>query len=267
MSTGVVDDGAPSVSRAAMAQAAGEIVSIGEQHGVQLRAVGGVGIWQRLSAETRASYEQVRPVPSDVDLLAAPKSSKAVTAVFERLPSYAPDERLIAWHGERRHRYFRTDDQGQSMFDVDVFIGKPPLCHEIEFSDRLDASGFSMAPTDLLLQKLQVHETTSRDLIDISYLLLEFPPQDGAGDDGIDAARIVDLTSQDWGFYYTTTSNLGKVTDTASSLTESVGSGVIERAQALTAAIEDAPKSRRWKLRARVGTKMQWYEDVEELVR
>ncbi len=26
--------------------------------------------------------------------------------------------------------------------------------------------------------------------------------------------------------------------------------------------IEDAPKSRRWRIRAKVGTKKQWYQDV-----
>jgi hypothetical protein len=48
---------------------------------------------------------------------------------------------------------------------------------------------------------------------------------------------------------------------------EAARPAVAERVQELTAAIEDEPKSRRWKMRARVGTKMQWYENVEELVR
>jgi hypothetical protein len=32
-------------------------------------------------------------------------------------------------------------------------------------------------------------------------------------------------------------------------------------------AIEQAPKTQRWKLRARVGSRVKWYEDVEEVSR
>jgi hypothetical protein len=42
---------------------------------------------------------------------------------------------------------------------------------------------------------------------------------------------------------------------------------VVERSRTLRKAIEDEPKGRRWKMRARVGTRKQWYEDVEELDR
>ena len=33
----------------------------------------------------------------------------------------------------------------------------------------------------------------------------------------------------------------------------------------LTEYLERAPKSRRWKVRARVGDRVRWYEDVEEV--
>ena len=31
--------------------------------------------------------------------------------------------------------------------------------------------------------------------------------------------------------------------------------------------IEEAPKSIKWKARARIGERMKWYKDVEELIR
>lgn len=254
------------LTHAQMADAAAEIVAAGEQAGIKIRAVGGAGIWSQLSPGSRQTYERLRPPPKDIDLLTPAKTSKAVKALFEGLGGYEPDERLIAWHGERRHRYFRVE-QGQPLYDVDVFIGKPPLCHEIEFGDRLSGPGFAMAPTDLLLQKLQVHDTTDRDLIDAAYLLFDFPLANGNENDGIDLTRITELTGQDWGFYYATITNLEKVAAAADSLQNGDRATVTERAKALTAAVEEAPKSRRWKLRARVGTKVQWYEDVEELVR
>ena len=42
---------------------------------------------------------------------------------------------------------------------------------------------------------------------------------------------------------------------------------IARRIEALTAAIEAAPKSRRWKLRARVGERKRWYEEPEEVDR
>jgi hypothetical protein len=36
---------------------------------------------------------------------------------------------------------------------------------------------------------------------------------------------------------------------------------------ALEDAIEQAPKTQKWKLRARVGERVKWYEQVEEVAR
>lgn len=250
-----------------MAQAARDIVAAAEPLRLKMRAIGGVAVWERLSPGSRGPYEGTRPVPRDIDLLAGRKSSKAVKALFEGL-AFAPDDRLIAWHGDRRHRYFRLDGQGQPLFEVDVFIGSPPLCHQIEFADLLETSGFAMEPTDLLLQKLQVHEATEKDLIDASYLLADYPTGSGRSDKSIDALRIAQLTAQDWGFHHTATVNLQRMTDALGDLVHAAAKvPAAQHVRELVAAIENEPKSRRWKMRARVGTKMQWYEDVEELIR
>ena len=41
---------------------------------------------------------------------------------------------------------------------------------------------------------------------------------------------------------------------------------VHERIAELQERIEDYPKSARWKVRARVGERVKWYKDVEELM-
>jgi hypothetical protein len=38
-----------------------------------------------------------------------------------------------------------------------------------------------------------------------------------------------------------------------------------DRLESLLSRIEAAPKSRRWKLRARIGDKVRWYEEPEEV--
>ncbi len=251
----------------AMLAAAKDIVLAGERARVSIRAIGGIAVWDRLSVSVRTVLERVRSIPRDVDLLAARNSEKEIKKIFAELPGYTPDERLIAWHGHHRQRYFKMDDHGEVGFEVDVFLGKPPLCHDIDFADRLDLDGMTMAPTDLLLQKLQVHDADQKDLLDTSCLLADYSPQDGEGQRTIEVGRITDLTSHDWGFYYTATSNLDKALTATQQLDDPIRQTAAANIHVLASRIDDAPKSRRWKMRARVGTRVQWYEDVEELVR
>jgi hypothetical protein len=236
--------------------------------GLAARAVGGVGVFHRLSDHARTEYERVRPCPHDIDVLVRPKTSSQVKELFMSL-GYVGDERLIAWQGEVRHRYFHLDDEGRPKVEVDVFLGKPPLCHEVEFVDRLDLPGPAMSATDLLLQKLQIHSSTEKDLIDMAFLLAEFEISSEDGLDVIDGTRIADLLARDWGFHYDATTNLDKLGDVAngSPVPGEIGGRALARARELRQAIDAAPKGRRWKMRAKVGTRTQWYEDVEEVLR
>jgi hypothetical protein len=62
------------------------------------------------------------------------------------------------------------------------------------------------------------------------------------------------------------TLNTDRVTEQAEklALTPAERHRVRTTLQGLREAIDDEPKSRRWKLRARVGTKRRWYQDVED---
>jgi hypothetical protein len=97
-------------------------------------------------------------------------------------------------------------------------------------------------------------------------LLLEHPIGNGdSGPDVIDGAYIADLLHDDWGFYYTVTTNLEKVgrfVPQNDALDELQARTIRERLAEVHELIENAPKSRRWRIRARVGTKKQWYQDV-----
>jgi hypothetical protein len=87
----------------------------------------------------------------------------------------------------------------------------------------------------------------------------------------INGKYIADLMSKDWGFYYTTTLNLDKIRNGLPRYQrlfkpEDVNH-IQERITTLLGLIEQAPKSLKWKARAAIGTKMQWYNDVEEVER
>ncbi len=73
--------------------------------------------------------------------------------------------------------------------------------------------------------------------------------------------------SDDWGFYYTSTTNLGKVKTAmlkVAALDDTMRKTITEKADRIIAVIENEPKSWGWKLRARNGTKKLWYKEVSD---
>ena len=84
----------------------------------------------------------------------------------------------------------------------------------------------------------------------------------------INVSRICDVLSNEWGFYYTVTANLDKISQYANGLTELEESDkmdVLSKITQIKTAIESSPKSLGWRMCARVGPKKKWYADVEEL--
>ena len=86
----------------------------------------------------------------------------------------------------------------------------------------------------------------------------------------INGEYIAKIMSKDWGFYYTSTTNLNKVKALLGEyevLTAADREVISGRVDTLLGMIEKEPKSVGWKVRAKVGTKKQWYNDVEEVER
>jgi len=120
----------------------------------------------------------------------------------------------------------------------------------------------------LLLEKMQIVEINLKDFKDTLVLMLEHPLCTAAdGNKHIDADYIVNTMSRDWGFYYTFTTNLKRVPDYIaefSAITGAQGDVIRGRIDDLLARIETAPKSIKWKLRAKIGTRRPWYQEVSE---
>jgi hypothetical protein len=143
------------------------------------------------------------------------------------------------------------------------------MAHTIQFSGRLGLHDQTVDLTDLLLTKLQIHEFTENDLIDSIVLLAEHDVG-RAGTDGISGDYIADIMRKDWGFSYTTQANLRKIAEGVQQypvLPGEVAELVRARATALNDMIDRAPKTQRWKMRARVGERVRWYEQVEDVNR
>jgi hypothetical protein len=123
--------------------------------------------------------------------------------------------------------------------------------------------------TDLLLSKLQIVELNEKDAQDVLYLCSAHPVADGDEPGTIGLDRIRSIVGNDWGWWRTATRNLDRITALASG----DGQGLIpaggqheavQQLRVLRDAMDTAPKSLRWKTRARVGERVRWYEVPEE---
>jgi hypothetical protein len=74
------------------------------------------------------------------------------------------------------------------------------------------------------------------------------------------------VTRSDWGFEHTIHNTLSTLVQTVGDfgLDEASGRRIVDRAERIDSALHAAPKSTRWKMRARVGERARWYEEPEE---
>jgi hypothetical protein len=139
------------------------------------------------------------------------------------------------------------------------------MCHRIDLRERLAIQRPTLTLADLLLQKLQIVDLNRKDVVDLVVVLSDHD-LDGEGAETVDIGYIASLLADDWGFCYTVTQNLGRLRDfTATApIAEPLRTSVEDKLERLEGEIEAAPKSRRWKLRAKIGPKKRWYQEVEE---
>ena len=85
--------------------------------------------------------------------------------------------------------------------------------------------------------------------------------------DTINAVRIAELCAGDWGLWRTITGNVAICRDYVDRYELSDGEKARLRAgiDELLERIEQEPKSRAWKLRARIGERKRWYDVPEEV--
>jgi hypothetical protein len=163
---------------------------------------------------------------------------------------------------------------------VDVLVDRLEMCHRFDFADRLVFSRPTLPLAELLLSKLQIVKINRKDVLDALVLLAEHPlgQDDGAPDSAhgmgsINVPRILTFTSSDWGWWRTVTGNLEKLAQYLTTELRAedldVGRAVrfdpVSQVASLRRAIDEAPKSARWKLRARVGDRVPWYAEPEEV--
>jgi hypothetical protein len=243
--------------RAALQKAGSAAVQAASQSGVTLRLLGGVAVALRCPS-ARGSGPLARDY-SDLDFATTRKQVKGTIRVMKE-QGYIANERFNSTHGESRLMF--AEPSGRH---IDVFVDRFTLCHELPLRERLDAHETTLSLADLLLTKLQVAKLSRKDVTDAAALLLDHPLADGA--DGIDPGRIVELLAGDWGWWRTSTETIDRLREVLGDLPldDTQRERVRSQLDELSEHIEAAPKSLRWKARARIGDRRPWREDPDDM--
>lgn len=198
---------------------------------------------------------------TDIDFMGHRKQREKIVKFFQER-HYVLDKRSLIYYGERRLIFF-----GGRCPMVDVFFDKLEMNHTIDFRGRLEVDKPTIPPAELLLEKMQIVKIAEKDIKDSVVLLraheIDFHDKDAIS---LDALIKAGLTS-DWGFWYTFTTNLEKVVaglDRYDVLAENDKKDVREKVRKIMEYIDAQPKSTGWKMRSKVGTKVRWYNDVED---
>jgi len=232
------------------------IAEAAAERGVPLRLAGGVAV-AVLCPSSR--LPPLRRTYGDIDLATRGTAGREVTALLESL-GYSADREFNTLHGHRRLYYFDERNQRQ----VDVFVDEVNLCHRIDLRGRLDLVPLALPLADLTVLKLQVVETNEKDYLDLCAI---FADHDLSGDEsGVNRAHIATVAGADWGLWRT----LGMVAERSAQFARDLpgfdaGERVAARLERLRSDLDEAPKSRGWKLRARIGDRKRWYELPEEV--
>jgi hypothetical protein len=230
------------------------------KNGITLRLMGAIAF--RLHCPNNAElYRKLDRKLSDMDFVSYTRYQHDIRNLLKVL-GYKERIPTMAMHLGSRQIWLN-----KKGIVIDIFFDKLCMCHNIDYRGRLEIDKPTVPLAELLLQKLQVVNFTEKDLKDAIILILEHEMANG-DDETINTKRIAELLSDDWGFYYTATTNLKKIKnglDRYDALSEKAKEIIRERIDVLTKTIEGQPKTLKWKMRSKLGTKVKWYRTVETI--
>jgi hypothetical protein len=248
----------PSMGRGDHLEQAVELIAAASREDIPIRLLGGQAV--RYLCPTAPS----RGEGQDLDLASVSRVRKQLTS-FLAGRGFDPDKEFNALYGHKQ-MYFRSPEG----WTVDVMVDRLDMCHVLDFSERIERMPYTLDVMDLLLSKLQIFEINEKDLSDALYLLASFPVEDGDRPGTIGPARMCSIVCEDWGWWRTVSGNIDRIAvlgpEDLSRLAPSNGPyDPVEQATRLRREAEDAPKSLRWRLRSKVGDRIQWYNLPEEI--
>ncbi len=226
------------------------------ERAIPLRLLGGVAIALRSPS---SQSPPLRREYGDIDCAIRGSAREQAVELLEEL-GYEADREFNMLHGQRRLYFW---DRGNDRH-LDVFVDEANLCHRIALSERIEAAPLTLSLADLTVLKLQVMETNEKDYIDLCALFADHELSED--ESGINIPYITHLAASDWGLWRT----MEMVAERSERFALEIqgfdaAETVAGRLRRLREDLDAVPKTRRWKLRARVGERKRWYELPEEV--
>jgi len=250
------------------------IVNEAEKRSIRLRLMGALAI--RISSANfgdlhaklqRLGASSVTSEFTDIDVIGYGTQRSRMEAFFKSINySPHPQARRLPYIWSDRHMYLNPE----GLCHVDVFFDKLEMSHTLDLRGRLELSYPTITAADLLLEKMQILRINEKDIKDSVVLLRSHKLGEDESKECINLKRIATLLASDWGFWYTVTTNLAKTRDFANEygpLSAEDKQDVTTKINRILQAIENQPKTLNFNMRAKIGTKKKWYNDVDETFR
>lgn len=239
-----------------LAEEARKIIDLANSKGLILRAFGGIAVGFH---SEYAIHEALSRTYGDFDLMALKGEYSKIKRFFEEELRYIGHKMFNAINAKKRAIFYSPDGSMEAEIFFDVF----EMCHTLQFDKKrllADPNNLTIPLAELVLTKLQVIELTEKDIKDIVALFLDHNLADH-DTETINLGVITKLLATDWGWWRTVTENLQKVRAFIADydLKTEHQKLVIYRLNQLQKTIDNEPKSRKWKMRARIGDKKRWY--------
>jgi hypothetical protein len=258
------------------------IIKKAQEAGLCLRILGALAVY--LHSEHCLEYREYffslgrlgegKPIFTDLDVMGYSRQSQQMRKFFDRDLGFTPDLYVNSWNATTRNIFHHK----QGLYDVDIFYDKLNFSHPVVFGTtpgrgRLELDFPTISLTDIVLEKLQIHQINKKDLIDLIILFCGHELAEQDEKEKINLGYIAKTLAGDWGFWFDSRTNLEKVLSIANEFSQS-GKVKIEDLDLLRKQIgkvqqqlETEPKTPAWVKRSRLGTKRSWYHDVEEVAR
>ena len=237
------------------------ILNASSQAGLILRVIGSLA-FQMHCPRYGFLQQAMGRAYTDIDFAAYRKHTKEIHVLMAGLGYVEDREVFIVSEGDRA-----IFNNPQTGLHVDVFYEKLDFCHMISWNSRLEVDDPTIPLAEMVLEKMQIVKINEKDVIDTIMLFMEHP-LGNVDHETINIERIAQLCAQEWGLWRTTTMNLVNVKQLVlgyAQLTDEQKRHVSTQVDAALQRIEKEPKSLAWRLRARVGDRVKWYKDVDEV--
>ena len=226
------------------------LIERGEKSGIRLRLLGGVAI-RLLCKDIITEHPRLDRLCGDIDFVGLSENTKIIEEVLHE-EGFKPHKEFNFLNVASRMLFSRNDMR------LDVILDEFRMNHHWPIRERLLPDTATLPIEDLMLTKLQIVQLNEKDVTDLLALGLK------SNTAPFDLPYIEDLCLSSWGFTYTVTNNCKKILDINGDFANNCFNAARNTYIHWVEKLQIANKSLVWRFRSLIGTKLRWYDKVEE---